>query len=105
MALSARQITLVASTPTPCLVLGTGSGSTFKNINKGTVQDPLPVVVKNEDANTGIVVWIGGSDVSATNGMSLQPGESLPMALYNDTEIPYVFSTGTPVVSVLCGRQ
>lgn len=104
MALSARQITLAASTATPCLVLGTGSGTTFKNV-KGTLQDPLPVVVKNEDSNVGIVVWVGGSDVSATNGQSLQPGESLPMALYNESEIPYVFSTGTPVVSVLCGRQ
>lgn len=104
MAIKARQVTLTANTPQACLVQGTGAGFTFTNI-KGTLQDPLPVVIKNEDQNTGIVVWWGGSDVDSTHGQSLQPGESVPMALYNETEIPYVWSTGTPVVSVVCGRQ
>jgi hypothetical protein len=100
MALSARQITLVASTPTPLLVLGAGTGTTFKNIS-GTVTDLLPVQVKNEDATA--VVWIGGPDVSATKGQSLNPGQAMTMNVYGD--IPYAFSTGVPIVSVLLGRQ
>lgn len=108
MALSARQITFVASTPTPLLVFGTGSGSTFKSI-AGTVQDPLPVQIKNEDPST--TIWIGGPDVSATNGQSLAPLAAMTMNLYggsspsSTSEIPYGFSTGTTVVSVLVGRQ
>lgn len=103
MALSARQITLVASTPTPLVVLGSGTtGTTFKNTS-GTVTDLLPVQVKNEDATA--VVWIGGPDVSATNGQSLNPGQAMTMNVYGAKEIPYAFSTGTPIISVLLGRQ
>jgi hypothetical protein len=102
MALSARQITLVASTPTPLLVLGAGAGTTFKNIS-GTVTDLLPVQIKNEDA--AAVVWIGGPDVSATRGQSLNPGQAMTMNVYGSLEIPYAFSAATPIVSILVGRQ
>jgi len=100
MALSARQITLVASTPTPLLVQGT-TGTQFKTIS-GIVSDPLPISVRNEDA--AVVVWLGGSDVSATRGQSLSPGQTAMVNLYSG-DIPYAFSTGTPIVSVLVGRQ
>lgn len=100
MPFSARQITLVASTATPLLVQGT-TGTKFNNV-EGMVSDPLPIQIKNEDATA--VVWIGGSDVSATKGQSLDAGQVLPMNVYG-TEIPYAFSTGTPIVSVLAGRQ
>jgi hypothetical protein len=101
MALSARQITLVTSTATPLLVQGSGAGTTFKNI-AGTTVDPLPVSLKNEDAS--VVIWIGGPDVSATNGQSLNPGQSTVMNVYSN-DLPYAFSTGTPIVSVMVGRQ
>jgi hypothetical protein len=100
MALSARQITLVASTPTPLLVQGS-SGTQFKTIS-GTVQDLLPVSIKNEDS--AATVWIGGPDVSATNGQSLNPGQAVVMNVYSN-DLPYAFSTGTPKVSVMVGRQ
>jgi hypothetical protein len=103
MAFSARQITLVANTATPLLVLGTGSGSTFVNINSSTIQDPLPVSIKNEDASA--VVYIGGPDVSTTNGQSIAAGATFPMNLYGTSEIPYAYSASTPIVSVLVGRQ
>lgn len=104
MAFRSVQLTLVASTPTPCLVLGTPSESNtvFGNI-KGTLQDPVPVIIKNEDA--AAIVWWGGPSVSATYGQSIPPGGSVTMNLYGEQEIPYVFSTGTPIVSVTCGRQ
>ena len=103
MALSVRQITLVASTATPLLVLGTGTGTTFKNVG-GTVTDPLPVSIKNEDS--AATVWIGGSDVTNTKGQSIPPGGTMTMNLYgNPVDLPYAFSTGTPIVSVMAGRQ
>lgn len=101
MAFSARQITLVASTPTALLVQGT---TTTKFINiQGSLTDPLPVTIKNEDASA--TVWIGGPDVSATKGQSLQPLGSYTYNLYGSAEIPYAFSTGTPIISVCLGRQ
>lgn len=101
MAFSARQITLLGSTAAPVLVKGV-TGSQFKNII-GTLQDTLPVIIKNEDA-TAIVYW-GGSDVDDTHGQSIAPGGEVVMNLYNESEIPYVWSTGTPIVSVVVGRQ
>jgi hypothetical protein len=100
MAFSARQITLVASTPTPLLVQGT-TGTDFINI-QGSLQDPLPVYI---EVASGATVYLGGSDVSATKGMLLPTATPIPLSLYGSSEIPYVFSTGTPVVTVLCGRQ
>ncbi len=103
MALSARQITLVASAAAvPTLVKGSGTGTTFKSI-VGSVQDPLPVEIKNEDATA--IVWVGGPDCDATHGSSIQPKTSKLMNLYGESEIPYIYSTGTPIVSILCGRQ
>ena len=100
--LSARQLTLVANTATPALVFGDGTGTTFKNIN-GTLQDPIPVIIKNEDATA--IVYVGGPDVSATKGQSIAAGSTFTANLYGSSEIPYVFSVGTPIVSVLLGRQ
>ncbi len=101
MALSCRQITLVATTATPLLVQGT-TGTKFNNID-GSITDPLPVIIKNEDASS--LVYIGGSDVSTTKGQSIAAGGSVVMNLYGSSEIPYAYSAGTPIVSVLCGRQ
>ena len=102
MAFSCRQLTLVGSTPTITLVRGSGSGTTFKNI-EGSLQDPLPLSIKNEDGSA--VVWWGGSDVDSTHGQSIPPGGTVVMNVYNPSEIPYVWSSGTPIVSVVCGRQ
>lgn len=100
MAIKARQITLVTSTATPLLVKGTGA-TQFGNIS-GTITDPLPIMIKNEDSAT--TVWVGGSDVDATHGMSIAPGTSLTFNVYGN-DIPYVFAVGTPIISVLVGRQ
>jgi hypothetical protein len=102
MAISSRQKALTASTAQACLVAGTGSGFTFKNIH-GTLQDPIPVSIKNEDASA--VVYWGGSDVDSTHGQSIPAGGVVVMNLYGESEIPYVWSSGTPTVSVTCGRQ
>jgi hypothetical protein len=95
------QLTLVADTATPAIVKG-GGAAQFINAF-GSNSDPVPVSLKNEDA-TAIVYW-GGPNVDATHGQSIAPGETVPMNLYGESEVPYVWSTGTPVVSVLLGRQ
>lgn len=102
MALSARQITLAATTATPLIVKGDGTGTTFKN-TQGSLQDPIPVEIRNEDG--AAIVFIGGPDVSNTKGQQLRAGESKVMNLYGEKEIPYAYSAGTPLVSVLLGRQ
>ena len=102
MALKAVQLTLVGSaSAVPVLVKGTGAGQ-FKTI-VGSGQDPLPVSIQNEDA--AAIVWVGGPDCDATHGQSIQPLSSKVMNLYGESEIPYVFSTGAPIVSILVGRQ
>ena len=99
MSLRARQITLVISTATNLVTVANG----FQNIQGGSLQDPLPIIVKNEDG--ALTVYIGGPDVDATHGLSLAAGQSLPMALYGG-DTPWAFcGTGTPVISVLAGRQ
>jgi hypothetical protein len=98
MAFNSAQITLAASTITPLLVQGT-TGTKFANIS-GTVSDPLPVQFM---ITTGTVYW-GGPNVSASNGFLMLANVPVVMNIYSN-DIPYVFSTGTPVVSVVVGRQ
>lgn len=97
MALLCYQYTLTQNVATKLL-----DPAHFTN-TVGAVQDPIPVIVKNEDATN--TIWIAGQQVSATVGQSLLPGGSIPMALYSN-DVPWAFcATGTPVVSVLVGRQ
>jgi len=101
VALKSFQITTVAATATPLLVQG--SGSSQVSTLTGTLQDPLPVLIQNIDA--AITVYIGGPTVNA-GGYPLLAGQSLPLALYGPSEIPYVYpASGTPIVAVLVGRQ
>jgi hypothetical protein len=98
VALRSRQITLSASTITPLLVQGT-SGTQFPNIT-GTTSDPIPVSFMI----TSGTVYYGGPDVSASNGMVMVANVPVNWNIYSN-DIPYVFSAGTPVVTVVCGRQ
>lgn len=101
MALKGIQITLVTSTATPLLVKGAGTTQVVNSI--GNIGDPIPIIIQNLDA--ALNMWIGGPNVDATHGILLGPGQSLPMNLYGESEIPYVFAVGTPIVAVLVGRQ
>lgn len=104
MAFSARQISVIgAAAAVPALVQGT-TGTQFKIVPaQGTLQDPIPVILKNEDT-VNTCYW-GGSDCDATHGQSIPPLGTVPMNLYGASEIPYLFAATTLVVSVVCGRQ
>jgi len=68
----------------------------------GTFNDPLPIVVKNTDAENS--VYLGGSDVSAENGFPLDHGESLTFNSVGGDSL-FAISAGSVVVAVLVGRQ
>lgn len=101
MPFSARQTTLVPTTPTNLLPRGDGTGFTFKN-TQGHTSDPLPVSIKNEDPSA--TLWIGGPDVSDATGQSYAPGEVFVANLYG-ADMPFGFSVTACLVSVLAGRQ
>lgn len=99
MPFRARQIA-TSTTAVPLLVQGT-SGTSFPNI-LGSLQDPVPVTIKNESATQ--IVYVGGPDVSATLGQSIAAGGSETYNLYG-ADIPYAWSSAAGTVSVLAGRQ
>lgn len=103
MAFKCIQLTLVTETATPTIVRGSGANEFLNGPWNGSVTDAIPVSIKNEDGAT--TVYWGGDDVDDTHGQSIAPGTSVVMNLYGGSEIPYVWADGTPIVSVLLGRQ
>lgn len=103
MAFKAIQLTLETETATPTIVRGNGAAQFRNTPAVGSVTDPIPVSIKNED--DAEIVWWGGPDVDETHGQSIEPGLGVIINCYGDSEIPFVYSTGTPIVSVLLGRQ
>lgn len=101
MAFKSVHLTLVSTTATAAIVQG--SGSTQFKTTSGTLQDPLPVCITNTDKS--VTVYLGGPDVTDSNGTPIPPGGQFPCNLYGTGEIPYLYSTGTPIVAILCGRQ
>ena len=78
----------------------------------GTVQYPLSTtaqkiasisagrhraLIRNHDA--ALVVYVGGANVSTSNGFLLDPKDAVP--IYSKGEIWAVAASGTPTVSVL----
>lgn len=107
MALNTAQIATNATTATCLLVQGGTPQSLvtgeFYNIS-GTIGDPLPVQIKNIDAS--ITIYIGGANVTSSNGYPLLAGQSLAMQLLGSGDLPYAISaSATPTMAVLVGRQ
>lgn len=102
MAFKSANLTLTASTATPLLVKGTGTGQ-FNNIT-GTVEDPIPVMIMNTSVTSTV---IGGPNAGSAGDLGFPLIQNVPlvMNLYGPTEIPYAFSTGTPTIYILVGRQ
>lgn len=102
MAFKTAALTLVGSTATAALVKGSGTGQ-FKNI-VGTVTDPIPVMIMNTSATATLV---GGPNVGTTGDPGFPLVQNVPFVVncYGESEIPYLYSTGTPTINVICGRQ
>ena len=99
MAILTVQFALAQNTATRLLSKAAG----FNNVS-GAAMDPIPLIIKNEDASA--TVWLSGPTVSPTAGQSLGPGASVAMALYSN-DVPYAYTTSAalPIVSVMGGRQ
>jgi hypothetical protein len=93
MALSSQQVTLTASTITDLLAT-----AGFKKV--GSVTDPLPI----QFMITAGTCWWGGSNVSAANGFLMVVNSPVVLNVYSN-DYPFVFSTGTPLVYLVVGRQ
>ena len=96
MALKSIQVSVGASTPVNLL-------ATLSN--KASINDQTPVLIRNLQAQAGTTCWLGGPDVSSSNGMPLFGQESLPLGLLQ-SDTPYAIAdSGTITVAVLVGRQ
>jgi hypothetical protein len=95
-----RTSTGVAPDPTPAA----GSAGAGPIIQAGTVNDPVPIIITNEDSTN--TCYLGGSGVTGpTNGTPLAAGASITRnVIGNDSE--FVAGDGNTVdVSLEYGRQ
>jgi hypothetical protein len=101
MAFNSAQVVVSSTLATPLIVAGTGPNQ-FRN-PAGVISDPLPLVILNTDA--AISVYLGGPNVSATNGLTLGAGQSVTLQIV-DGATPYgLAASGSPRVGILAGRQ
>lgn len=76
----------------------------IKNMS-GSINDPLPVQLKNIDATN--TIYIGGPAVSSSTGYPLLAGQSISTAWLQQevTTLYCVASASTPILAVLTARQ
>ena len=78
-----------------------GNNGTYR---AGTVNDPVPIIIENQDGNNGVT--LGGSGVSAGGaGTILAAGASITRNVVGNDSEYVIANNGTPVVSVEPGRQ
>jgi hypothetical protein len=86
-------------------VAGTAVNLLTGFVNAASISDQLPVAIRNMQAAGGTTAWIGGPDVSSSNGFPLYGQESFPMQLLT-SDTPYAVSdSGTITLAVMVGRQ
>lgn len=105
MGFNSQQIALNSSTPTALIQQGAGtSGNGFVQVG-GAQGDELPGIIQNTSAS--VVVYLGGPDVSSSNGFPLAAGASLPINFLGTDAIDLfaISASDTPSVAVLLGRQ
>ncbi len=76
-----------------------GTTATLLNSVQGVESDALVKVPSG-----GVTVFVGGSDVSTTNGFGIDPGETIPVGPLRYDELYGVVASGTQTVHVL-GRD
>jgi len=98
MAVISNQLT-TSTTVAPVI-----SGAGLDNLS-GAVSDPLPLQIKNIDAS--ITIYIGGPNVTSSNGYPLLAGQSISSSwLQNEVTTLYcVAASGTPILAILTARQ
>ena len=103
MGFNSAQVSVATTGYTPLIVQGTSAGE-FIEVN-GANGDELPVIVRNTDATNSI--YLGGTNVTTSNGFLIKAGESLPMVTMGSDAagLCAVASGGTVTVAVLIGRQ
>ena len=102
MAFKTSQIALNDATPTALWQFGGTAPPQVLNPSAGSLQDSIPMIL----VCTAAAIYLGGSNVSASNGFLLPAGVPLPISFFGSSEILYaISSTGTPTVDLLFGRQ
>lgn len=78
---------------------GASGGGTFK-ITQGNATSPLPVLIQNSDPTNSLL--IGGIDVATAGGISLSPGESLPLTCLGvEATTLYGYNASSTVAAVV----
>lgn len=67
---------------------------------EGSMNAPTSVLVGNDPANSHFV-WLGGSDVSSSNGFKLAVGQSVPIDLKAGEILYALADTSATTLSVL----
>lgn len=101
MGFNSQQITV---TTTAVGLIQEGSGGTTFVQTHGAVGDELPAIIQNTSAS--VTVYLGGPNVSTSNGFPLVAGASLPINfLGHDSRFLFAVTASSAVVAVLLGRQ
>lgn len=87
---------------TPNFSVGAAAVQLFSPVG-GSVGDPVPVVIANNDATT--TLFIGGSNVTAATGFPIYPKSGIGFRLIAGDIIFGISPAGNLDVRVLVGRQ
>jgi hypothetical protein len=103
MAFASAQVSVATTGHTPLIVQGSSTGE-FENIS-GSIDDQLPAIIENMDGTNS--VYLGGLNVTTSNGFLLKAGAAIPMQFVGtDATTLCAVATGAAVtVGVLLGRQ
>lgn len=83
---------------TPTAVTVTNAATALVDTT-GTTSDPQPVLVYNSDAS--VVVYLGGSDVTAATGIPLAALATMSFALGSGDDLYGITSASTAAVRIL----
>lgn len=90
---------------TSLTTLATAAASLLCTPTNGRSDDPIPVVVQNQDA--AITIYVGGPTVTntgATTGIKVLAGQSIALRVMNGDSVYAIPASGTPNVVTLTGR-
>jgi hypothetical protein len=78
----------------------TSTATLIASVPADTVRESAGwVYIQNTDMTNA--VYVGGSNVSSSNGVSIAHGTGLPVFLFSGNSLYVIAAAGTPVVAVL----